>query len=122
MSRLSHDGPAAAARASLPESEQAAFDRLAGAVLASPGAPLGALLRAQLPGTAGVRWLRQEKLPPTTRPAALHRGALAVALRVLDARPTGHPDPRGPAGGGRRPAVDPRPRAGRAAAIPRWGQ
>ena len=32
------DGPAADARATLPEPEHAAFDRLAGAVLASPSA------------------------------------------------------------------------------------
>jgi hypothetical protein len=62
---------AATARGSLPESDAAAFDRLAGALLASPSAPLGALLRSQLPGTSGVRWLRQENLPPTTRPTAL---------------------------------------------------
>jgi hypothetical protein len=64
---------AAAARAALPEAERTAFDRLAGGVLASSAAPLGAVLRAQLPGTAGVRWLRQEGLPPTTRPTALAR-------------------------------------------------
>src|SRR3954469_16521304 len=65
------DGPAANARALLPEHEQTAFDRLAGAVLASPSAPLGPLLRAQLPGTAGVRWLRQENVASTTRPGGL---------------------------------------------------
>jgi hypothetical protein len=65
------DGAAAAARASLPEPEAAAFDRLAGAVLASSTAPLGAVLRAQLPGTAGVRWLREEELRPTARAASL---------------------------------------------------
>jgi hypothetical protein len=64
-------GGATAARSSLPDADTAGFDRLAGAVLTSPGAPLGAVLRAQLPGTAGVRWLRQEELPPTTRPASL---------------------------------------------------
>ena len=58
----------------LPEAETAAFDRLAHAVLASPSAPLRPLLRAQLPGTAGVRWLHQENLPPTARPAALTAG------------------------------------------------
>ncbi|WP_236828908.1 hypothetical protein, partial [Blastococcus sp. MG754426] len=63
--------PGSCARTALPEGEAAAFDRLTHAVLASPSAPLGALLRAQLPGTAGVRWLRQEGLPPTTRPAEL---------------------------------------------------
>jgi hypothetical protein len=114
------DGPAAAARTSLPESETAAFDRLAGAVLASAGAPLGALLRSQLPGTTGVRWLRQEGLPPTTRPAVLtpaqwlslhecwthaHR---APEPRAARGRRTGRPSTHGHAPG--------------AAAIPRWGQ
>jgi hypothetical protein len=65
------DGPVADARASLPAHDHPAFDRLAGAVLSSPTAPLGALLRAQLPGTAGVRWLSQENLPATTRPTRL---------------------------------------------------
>ncbi|SEL02964.1 hypothetical protein SAMN04515665_107138 [Blastococcus sp. DSM 46786] len=113
-------GPAADARTALPESETAAFDRLAHAVLASPSAPLGALLRAQLPGTAGVRWLRQEGLPPTTRPAELTAerwlslfrcwqsvspapGAAGTSTRRNDGRPATH---------GHAPG---------AAAIPRWG-
>ena len=62
---------ATAARAALPPSEADAFDRLASAVLASPGAPLGAVLRAQLPGPTGVRWLRTAGLPPTARASAL---------------------------------------------------
>ena len=70
MSRPLPDA-AATARGTLSESDSAAFDRLAGALLASSSAPLGPLLRSQLPGTAGVRWLRQENLPPTTRPTAL---------------------------------------------------
>ena len=70
---VSH-GPVADARATLSEAATAAFDRLAHAVLASPSAPLGPLLRAQLPGTAGVRWLRQENLSPTARSAALTAG------------------------------------------------
>ncbi len=70
MSRPLPDA-AATARGTLSESDASSFDRLAAALLASPSAPLGALLRSQLPGTAGVRWLRQENLPPTTRPTAL---------------------------------------------------
>ena len=47
MSRPAHvpAGPAADARASLPEPEHVAFDRLAGAVLAAPSAPLGGPVR-----------------------------------------------------------------------------
>jgi hypothetical protein len=62
---------AAAARDALLAEDGPAFDRLASAVLASPSAVLGAVLRAQLPGTAGVRWLRTAGVPPTTRAAAL---------------------------------------------------
>ena len=122
MSRPSpiSDGPAAAARSSLPEPATAAFDRLAGAVLASPSAPLGPLLRAQLPGTTGVRWLRQEGLPPTTRPTAL---TAAQWLSLYECWSHAHraPGPRAPGGGrGRRPSTH--GHAPGAAAIPRWGQ
>jgi hypothetical protein len=114
------DGSAAAARSSLPESGTAAFDRLAGAVLASAGAPLGALLRAQLPGTTGVRWLRQEGLPPTTRPTAL---TPAQWLSLYECWAHAHRAPGPRAAGGRRAG---RPsthgHAPGAAAIPRWGQ
>src|SRR4051812_50060243 len=69
------DGPAAAARAELPEDDRAGFDRLVHAVLASPGATkqpaLGAVLRSQLPGTAGVRWLHAEGISPMSRASAL---------------------------------------------------
>ena len=69
------DGAAAQARAQLPEDEQAGFDRLVHAVLAAPGAArhpaLGAVLRSQLPGTAGVRWLHAEGLSPTAHATAL---------------------------------------------------
>jgi hypothetical protein len=65
------DGAPATARAALPETEAADFDRLAHAVLARPGAALGAALRAALPGTAGARWLRSAGLPPTARIADL---------------------------------------------------
>jgi hypothetical protein len=69
------DGAAAQARAQLPEDDHAGFDRLVHAVLSSPGATrqpaLGAVLRSQLPGTAGVRWLHGEGLSPTSRASAL---------------------------------------------------
>jgi hypothetical protein len=69
------DGPTAEARAQLPEDDQAGFDRLVHAVLASPGAAkqpaLGAVLRSQLPGTAGVRWLHAEGISPMSRASAL---------------------------------------------------
>ncbi|SNR55277.1 hypothetical protein [Blastococcus mobilis] len=122
MSRPSpiSDGPAAAARSSLPEAETAAFDRLAGAVLASPTAPLGALLRAQLPGAAGVRWLHQEGLPPTTRPTAL-TPAQWLSLYECWSAASRAPGPRAPAGRrGGRPSTQ--GHAPGASAIPRWGQ
>jgi hypothetical protein len=69
------DGPAAQARATLPEDERAGFDRLVHAVLSSPGAArqpaLGAVLRSQLPGTAGVRWLHAEGISPMSRASEL---------------------------------------------------
>ncbi|MCF6743669.1 hypothetical protein E9529_05150 [Blastococcus sp. KM273128] len=113
-------GPAADARTALPEGETVAFDRLAHAVLASPSAPLGALLRAQLPGTAGVRWLRQEGLPPTTRPVELTAERWLSLFRCWQsvapapgAAGTGHHRSGGrPSTHGHAPG---------AAAIPRWG-
>jgi hypothetical protein len=114
------DGPAAAARSSLSEAETAAFDRLAGAVLASSAAPLGPLLRSQLPGTAGVRWLRQEGLPPTTRPTAL-TPAQWLSLYECWSSASRAPGPRAAAGRrAGRPSVH--GHAPGATAIPRWGQ
>jgi hypothetical protein len=121
MSRppLFSDG-ATAARSSLSETETAAFDRLAGAVLASSTAPLGALLRAQLPGTAGVHWLRQEGLPPTTRPTAL-TPAQWLSLYACWSSASRAPGPGTPGGRrGGRPSTH--GHAPGAAAIPRWGQ
>jgi hypothetical protein len=121
MSRPLPTAAAAEARSSLSAPDAAAFDRLAGAVLASAGAPLGALLRAQLPGTAGVRWLRREELPPTTRPATL---TAEQWLSLYECWTNVH---RAPGSGGR----DGRRAGGRpsthghapgAVAIPRWGQ
>ena len=122
MSRPSSlpDGPAADARAGLPESETAAFDRLASAVLSSPSAPLGPLLRAQLPGTAGVQWLRHEGLAPTSRPTAL-TSAQWRSLFDCWARTSRAPRSGAPANGrGGRPSTH--GHAPGAAAIPRWGQ
>jgi hypothetical protein len=65
------DGAAAAARATLSPDDAARFDRLAKAVLGSPGGVLGPALRAALPGTAGIRWLAGAGLSPGTRAAAL---------------------------------------------------
>lgn len=113
-------GPAADARAGLPESETPAFDRLASAVLASPSAPLGPLLRAQLPGTAGVQWLRHENLPPTTRPTAL-TSAQWRSLFDCWTRTARAPGPGAPRSGrGGRPSTH--GHAPGATAIPRWGQ
>ncbi len=62
---------ATAARAGLAADEAVEFDRFASAVLASPTAALGAVLRARPPGMADVRWLRTAGLPPTGRATAL---------------------------------------------------
>ncbi|NEK87835.1 hypothetical protein GCU60_19015 [Blastococcus saxobsidens] len=113
-------GPAAEARAALPQGEAATFDRLAHALLASPSAPLGPLLRSQLPGTAGVRWLRQENLSPTTRPPALTAGQWLSLFGCWTSvsRAPGSDGPGGRRNGGR-PATH--GHAPGAAAIPRWG-
>lgn len=115
------DGAAGTARAALPDTDAPHFDRLAGAVLASAGAPLGAVLRAQLPGTAGVRWLRQEGLPPTARPTALSSEQWLSLYRCWTATDRA-PGPRGTGGrrsGGRPSAHGHAPGA---KAVPRWGQ
>ena len=69
------DAAAAQARDQLPEDDRAGFDRLVRAVLSSPGAArqpaLGAALRSQLPGTAGVRWLHAEGISPMSRASEL---------------------------------------------------
>lgn len=114
------DGAPATARAALPGTEAAAFDRLAHAVLARPGAALGAALRGLLPGPAGPRWLRTEGLAPTARAAdltaeqwlSLHRCAQSAA---------GAPTAPGGRGSGGRPNAAHGHAAG-AHAIPRWGQ
>lgn len=101
------DGAAATARTELPETDQPAFDQLAHAVLGSVTAPLGAVLRGRLPGTAGVQWLRREGLAPTAKPADLtsaqwlslfrcwagsrpHRKGASAAARPAGGRPSTH--------------------------------
>ena len=101
-----------------------AFDRLVAAVLASPTAPLGPLLRAQLPGTTGVRWLRQEGLSPTSRPArnCSERALRLSLLPLLVLSPTGTRAPavrRAEEAGGR--PAGPGSRAGRDGPCPAGG-
>jgi hypothetical protein len=114
------DGAPATARATLPETEAAAFDRLAHAVLARPGAALGATLRAVLPGPAGARWLRSAGLPPTTRAADL-TAEQWLSLHRCWTEAGRAPVPGAPAGRGGRPNSAHGHAAG-AHAIPRWGQ
>ncbi len=111
--------PAAAeARATLPAEDAAAFDRLASAVLAAPSAALGAVLRAALPGTAGVRWLRTAGLPPTARAGAMTAEQWLSLYRCwLSVAPVPHAG-----GAGRVPAGRPSAHghAPGAMAAPRW--
>ncbi len=110
---------ATAARATLPADDTAAFDRLASAVLAYPSAALGAVLRAQLPGMAGVRWLRTAGLPPTTRAASLTADQWLSLYRCWRSTAPA-PSAGGPAGrrvGGRPSAHGHAPGA---LAAPRW--
>ena len=116
-------GPAGDARAQLPEEAHAGFDRLVHAVLSSPGASkrpaLGAALRSQLPGTAGVRWLHAEGLSPTSRASEL---TAAHWLSLYEARLA---NAQAPKAGGRESGHGPRTdsRHGHAAgaqAIPRY--
>ncbi len=114
------DGAPAAARAALPETEAASFDRLTHAVLARPGAALGATLRAVLPGPAGPRWLRSAGLPPTTRAADLTAEQWLSLYRCC-AEAGRTPVPGASGGRGGRPNSAHGHAAG-AHAIPRWGQ
>ncbi|MGR6965416.1 hypothetical protein ACU610_13210 [Geodermatophilus sp. URMC 61] len=111
------DGAPATARAALPEPEAAELDRLAHAVLARPGAALGAALRAVLPGTTGARWLRSEGLPPTTRAADLTAEQWLSLHRCCAA--AGHaPGPATAGGRSGRPSAH--GHAPGAMAAPRW--
>jgi hypothetical protein len=110
---------AATARGSLSDAEAVAFDRLAGALLASSSAPLGPLLRSQLPGTAGVRWLRQENLPPTTRPTALTSAQWLALFECWSSVHRVAAPGRPGRGKARRPSTH--GHAPGAMAVPRWG-
>ncbi len=122
MSRPAAVLPAAVAeaRAQLADDAHPGFDRLVHALVHSARQPaLGAALRGQLPGTAGVRWLHAEGLAPTARAADL---TAAQWLSLHAAWLANAPAPRG----GDRPAG----RTGRAdsrhghapgaQAAPRW--
>lgn len=110
------DSPAGTARATLPAEQHDGFDRLVHAVTAARGKALGAVLRGQLPGVEGVRWLRSEGLPPTARADALTPGQWlslhATWLRLAETPHAGVPR----RGGG---AASTRGHAGTQAA-PRW--
>ena len=117
MSRPYRVLDAATARAALPETEAAGLDRLAHAVLARPGAALGAALRAVLPGTAGARWLRSEGLPSTTRATDLTAEQWLSLHRCCAA--AGHvPGPAAAGGRSGRPSAH--GHAPGAMAAPRW--
>ena len=117
------DGAAAAARAQLPEDDRPGFDRLAHAVLTARGATkqpaLGAVLRSQLPGTAGVRWLHAEGLSPLSRASELtaeHWLSLHTAWRAHAQAPRS-----GSRAAGSGPRADSRHgHAPGAQAAPRW--
>ena len=101
MSRPTAVLPAAVAdaRAQLADEAQPGFDRLVHALLTSPGAArrpaLGAALRGQLPGTAGVRWLHAEGVAPTARAADLTAAQwLSLHAAWLANAPAPHSDGR----------------------------
>jgi hypothetical protein len=120
LSRPLHELPPAAtvARDGLPAAETADFERLAHGVLSAPSRTLGPVLRAQLPGSAGVRWLAASGLSPTAPVSAL-TAELWLSLhrcRQSTARvPSGGPGGRR---GGGRPSTH--GHAPGAQAIPRW--
>jgi hypothetical protein len=107
---------AATARDTLPVDQQEGFDRLAHGVAAAPGKALGAVLRGQLPGVEGVRWLRAEGLPPTARAADLTPGQW-LSLHATWLRLEDTPHAGVPRRGGGKPTT--RGHAG-AQAAPRW--
>jgi len=109
---------AATARETLPADQQEGFDRLAHAVGAASGKALGAVLRGQLPGVEGVRWLRSEGLPPTARAAGLTPGqwlSLHATWLRLESVPHGGGGSRGRTG---KPSTH--GHAPGAQAAPRW--
>lgn len=112
------DGAAATARAELPEADQQAFDQLVHAVLGSSTAPLGAVLRGRLPGTAGVQWLRREGVAPTARAADLTPAQWTSLYRCwAGSRPGRNGAPAARSAGGRPSTHGHAPGA---QAAPRW--
>jgi hypothetical protein len=112
------DGAAAEARATLSPEDAVGFERLAGTVLASPGAVLGPALRSALPGTAGIRWLHGAGLAPTARASAL-TAEQWLSLFAAWSASTGTPSSGGPSrGNGGRPSAH--GHAPGAKAAPRW--
>ena len=117
------DDAVAAARAQLTEDDRAGFDRLAHAVRSAPGSAkqpaLGAVLRSQLPGNAGVRWLHAEGLSPLSRATDLtteHWMSLHTAWLHAEQAPK-----VGGRAGGAGPRADSRHgHAPGAQAAPRW--
>lgn len=120
MSRSLHAlTPAAtAARDGLPSADVADFERLAHAVLSAPSSALGPVLRAQLPGGAGIRWLASAGLSPTTRADRLGPDQWLSLFRCWQS--AGRAPSGGPGGrrGGGRPSTH--GHAPGAMAIPRW--
>ncbi|SCX59573.1 hypothetical protein SAMN03159343_3959 [Klenkia marina] len=112
------DSPAGTARATLPDEQRAGFDRLVHAVTAARGKALGAVLRGQLPGVEGVRWLRSEGLPPTVRAAALTPGQW-LSLHATWLRLEGTPHAGVPQRGGGKASTT-HGHAPGAQAAPRW--
>ena len=111
------DAAAAQARDALPESDHAAFERLASSLLSARGA-LGAALRAQLPGGEGVRWLHREGIAPTARAS----GLTADQWTSLHSTWSGLQPAPGSAGAGKRSGGRPSTHghAPGAQAAPRW--
>ncbi|MGY1743434.1 MULTISPECIES: hypothetical protein [unclassified Blastococcus] len=121
MSRPLHALPpaAAVARDGLPAADVADFERLVHGVVSAPSSALGPVLRAQLPGGAGVRWLASAGLPPSARVTDLTADQWLSLFRCR--RSAGRVPSGGPGGGrrgGGRPATH--GHAPGAMAIPRW--
>lgn len=119
MSRPLHALPpaAATARDGLPAPETADFDRLAHAVSSAPSSALGPVLRALLPGGAGVRWLASAGLSPAAPVAVL---TPEQWLSLHHCRQTTGRTPSGGPGGGRGGRPSTHGHAPGAHAIPRW--
>src|SRR5688572_27395822 len=86
---------AATARGTLSDADAVAFDQLAGALLASSSAPLGPLLRSQLPGTVGVRCSSAGAQSTGLRCTADPAVDRAVGRRRTATRPAPWPSPAG---------------------------